>query len=158
NHRAGPLAPAVSLAGPKLSLRRDQKTPEAALTLAHRGHVGISLKSQVDNPAIARAHGVERDHGPRLFGLAGQTVRQLPQPLLPTLPVALDVERDPKPVLSIVAEDDAAHEVLHGVQGLSAATDDHAAVGSVQGELNRPVGTSPLRSASHLLDGLRSVD
>src|SRR5262249_6812381 len=93
NHRARPLAPAVSLACPALSLRRDQKTPESSLTLADRGHVGIRLKSQVDNPAIARAHGVERDHGPRLLGLARQTVRQLPQRLLATLPVALDVER-----------------------------------------------------------------
>jgi hypothetical protein len=103
----------------------------------------------MDDTAIPRAHGVQRDDGSRLLGLAGETMRKLPQRLLSPLAVALDVERDSEPTVSVVAEDDPAHEVLQRVQGLPAPADDDAAVGSSQGEVNgRALGPGLLHSRS----------
>src|SRR5262249_43258225 len=86
-------------------------------------HRGITLEGYMDDPAIAGAHRVESDRAAGLLGLLGEPPGQLVQILLPSLPVALNVNHEAggRPVLG--AGDYSIHQVLERVECLAAPTD-----------------------------------
>jgi hypothetical protein len=92
--------------------------------------VGVGLDGQVDDAPFGGGHRLQLDPAAGLDGLLGDAVGDVFQPLDAALAVVADVDED--------AELAAAHgtddQVLQGVEGLTLAADQGAAVFALHGE------------------------
>src|SRR3546814_3887899 len=124
---------------PPRSTRTATLFPYTTLFRSHRAHAVDLVDGVVHDLAVGRAHGLERLLHAGGDDVGGDLLHEALEGLLAALPVATHVDPDAGVSLAgEVALQDAAGQLLDGLEGLALRADQEAEVVAGDGELDGP--------------------